>query len=178
MNMILRNHVHFHRLMPRLLSSISLSTPMKLHAEIKNLIASKKYQAVLDLFDRHHRISSNPTITLALKASAALRDYKSGLRIHEQLSEQSRGDPWIQSSLIHFYSTFTSMQNDPLNTSIVVQCNDVSSAEKVFSLIEKKTVFAYGAMFKGNSPRQSKRADSTRTDFHTKVTSATTDQTK
>ena len=72
---------------------------MKLHAQIKSLIDSQKYQSVLDLFDRHHRISSDPTITLALKASAAIQDYKSGLRIHQQLSEQSKGNPWIQSSI-------------------------------------------------------------------------------
>ena len=150
--MFVRNYFHFHRFSSRLLSSIASPTRKKLYSEIKTLIDSQKYQNVLDLFDRHHRISSDPTITLALKASAAIRDYKSGLRIHQQLSEQSRDNPWIQSSLIHFYSKLASMRNCLSNVSIVVRCNDVANAEKVFSPIEKKTVYMYGAMFKGNSP--------------------------
>ena len=178
--MMIRNyiHAHTHRFASRLLSSKASPTPMELHSQIKSLIDSQKYQNVLDLFDCHHRISNDPTITLALKASAAIRDYKSGLRIHQQLSEQPTNNPWIQSSLIHFYSKLTSMQKCLSDISIVVRCNDVPNAEKIFSSIEKKNVYVYGAMFKGNSPQGLESADLKRTNFHTKVTSATTDQTK
>lgn len=100
--MINRPLISFHQFSWRYFSSVS----MKLHAEMKKLIDSQKYQNALELFHRQFQNSTDPTVTLALKASSILRDYQSGIRIHRQLSERSTKNPWIQSSLIHFYSKY------------------------------------------------------------------------
>ena len=68
----------------------------------KNLL--KQYQKALDLFDQQSKMSSDFTITMALKACTKLNDYQRGINIQRQLSSKSLENPFIQTSLIHFYS--------------------------------------------------------------------------
>ncbi|CAF1150597.1 unnamed protein product [Didymodactylos carnosus] len=100
---------------------------------MKKLIQCRQYKEVLDLFDRQSQVSTDATHTLALKACAKLRDRERGIRIHRQLSSQALQDPFIQTSLIHFY----------------MQCHDIDHAQQIFSAIGRKTIFMYGALFKG-----------------------------
>ena len=85
-------------------SAAVASSALKLNSKIKQLIESRQYRQALDLFDKQSHLSTNSTITLALKASTLARSYKHGVQIHQQLSKQSLTNPWIQTSLIHFYS--------------------------------------------------------------------------
>ena len=72
---------------------------------MKKLTESRQYRQVLDLFDQQSSIPSTSTaLTLALKACTQLRARERGIRIHRQLSPQSLRDPYIRTSLIHFYS--------------------------------------------------------------------------
>ena len=87
----------------RYFSQIS-SSPIKLNSTIKRLIVSRKYEEALDLFDRKFSECTNVTFTLVLKACSKLSDYHRGIRIHQQLPSKSLEDPFIQTSLIHFYS--------------------------------------------------------------------------
>ena len=92
----------------RYLSQIPTS-PIILDLTIKRLIASQKYEEALDLFDRRRSQCTNVTFTLALKACTKLSDYDRGIRIHQQLSSYLLEDPFIQASLIHFYSKLRSL---------------------------------------------------------------------
>jgi hypothetical protein len=87
----------------RYLSSISPSS-MKLSSTMKNLISARQYLQALDLFDRQIPIRTDASFTLALKAATKLADYERGHRIHQQLSSNSLQNPFIQTTLIHFYS--------------------------------------------------------------------------
>ena len=71
---------------------------------MRNLISARQYKEALDLFDRKLSICTDSTFNLALKASTRLSDYQRGVRIHQQLSSKSLQNPFIQTSLIHFYS--------------------------------------------------------------------------
>ena len=86
------------------ISSSSSSSTIKLGSTMKQLIDSKQYQKALDLFDQESKISSNIIINLALKACTKLNDYQRGMKIQQQLSSKSLENPFIQTSLIHFYS--------------------------------------------------------------------------
>ena len=77
----------------------------KLNSTMKQLIDNRRYRDVLDLFDRETQASTDATRTLALKACAKLGDCERGLRIHQQLSSKSLRNHFIQTSLIHLYST-------------------------------------------------------------------------
>ncbi|UJR34288.1 hypothetical protein I4U23_021692 [Adineta vaga] len=59
--------------------------------------------------------------TLAIK----LIDYQRGIRIHQQLSSKSLEDPFLLTSLIHFFTY------------------------QIFSTVERENLFTYGAMLKG-----------------------------
>ena len=125
---------------------------MQLHSAIKTLVDSQQYQQALQLFHQQSCISIDGTITLALKASAAIRDHEGGIRIHQQLSRKSLANPWIQSSLVYFYGKIVNFHlSHGVSFVSIVRCNDVTNAEKMFSTIEKKTVFVYGSMFKGRA---------------------------
>jgi pentatricopeptide repeat protein len=144
---------------------------------MKKLIDSKRYKDALDLFDRHSNVPTDLAFNLALKACTKLADRGRGIRIHQKLSPQSLQDPFIQTSLIHFYSksrspltkctsvahngirmtlrvnyslyrTIISIAINPL-FSFLVQCRDVDEAQRIFSTVTKKSVFLYGALFKG-----------------------------
>jgi hypothetical protein len=88
----------------RSLSSIPSSPWSPLTSTIKRLIDSRQYQQVIDLFHRQPQLSTDSIITMVLKASANLRDYRTGVHIHQQLTKKSLDNPYIQTSLIHFYS--------------------------------------------------------------------------
>ena len=85
------------------LSSSALSWS-KVDSTMKQLIKSKNYTQVIDLYNRQSEACSEIGLNLVLKACTKLGDYASGIRIHQQLSLQSRQDSSIQTSLIHLYS--------------------------------------------------------------------------
>ena len=71
---------------------------------MKQLVESRRYRDALNLFDLQSPSVTDKTLTLALKACANLRDRERGIRIHSQLSPHLLQDPFIQTSLMHFYS--------------------------------------------------------------------------
>ena len=95
--------------LPLTSSSSTPSTPMKLNLKMKELIESRRYKDALDLFERHSGISTDITLNLALKACSKLRDCERGVRIHQRLSPQTLANPFIQASLVHFYSEWSSL---------------------------------------------------------------------
>ena len=72
--------------------------------KMKQLIDSKQYVEVLNLYHEQCQSSSKIILNLALKACTKLGDYERGTRIHQQISAQLIQDSFIQTSLIHFYS--------------------------------------------------------------------------
>ena len=131
------------------------STATPLESTMKKLTDSRQYQKVLDLFGQQSSIPTTSTaLTLALKACTKLHDRERGIEIHRQLSTRSLEDPYVQTSLIHFYSKHSFLRDRALPRyfrSLLVQSRDVDRAEKIFSIIDDKTIFMYGAMFKGSS---------------------------
>jgi hypothetical protein len=86
-------------------SSVSSSpSSIKLDLTMKKLIDSKQYRKALDLFDQQCHLCSDVIINMALKACTKLHDYQRGMNIQRQLSPHSLNIPFIQTSLIHFYS--------------------------------------------------------------------------
>jgi hypothetical protein len=86
------------------ISSLASSSTINLNATMKKLISSRHYKQALDLFDQEYPRCTDATFTLALKACTKLGDHQRGVRIHQQLSSQLLRNPFIQASLIHFYS--------------------------------------------------------------------------
>jgi len=84
--------------------SSSSSSSTKLDLTMKKLIDSQQYEKALNLFDQQSESSTDICITMALKACTKLQDYKRGMNIQRQLSSRSLNNPFIQTSLIHFYS--------------------------------------------------------------------------
>jgi hypothetical protein len=80
------------------------SSSVKLDLTMKKLIDLKQYEKALDLYDQQSQIYSDVSINMALKACTKLYDYKRGIHIQQKLSSQSLNNPFIQTSLIHFYS--------------------------------------------------------------------------
>ena len=80
------------------------SSSIKLNSAMQKLISSGQYKEALDFFDRQLPMCTDVTFTLALKVSTKLCDHHRGIRIHQQLSSKSLQNPFIQTSLIHFYS--------------------------------------------------------------------------
>jgi hypothetical protein len=71
---------------------------------MKKLIDSKEYKKALDIFYKQSQFQTNASINMALKASTKLNDYKRGMNIIKQFSKDSLKNPFIQTSLIDFYS--------------------------------------------------------------------------
>lgn len=72
---------------------------------MKTLLESRRYKDAIDLFfQRESDVASDVTWNLALKACTKLPDRERGIRIDQQLSSHSRANPFIQASLVHFYS--------------------------------------------------------------------------
>ena len=68
----------------------------------------KQFKKVLELFDMYKKNpsvdSSSMIINEALKACTHLSDLRRGMDIHRLFSSQIKDDPYIGTSLIHFYS--------------------------------------------------------------------------
>lgn len=81
------------------------TSSLDLNAKMKQLVYSQQYKQAVNLFNSQSSSSYNDiTLTLALKACAKLKDYNCGVQIHQKLSSKSLENPFIQTSLIHFYS--------------------------------------------------------------------------
>ncbi|CAF2048261.1 unnamed protein product [Rotaria magnacalcarata] len=104
-----------------------------LNSTMKTLIDSKEYKKALNLLYEHYDISTDFTKNMAIKACTKLHDYNEGHRILQKLSPTSLNDPYIQTSLIHFY----------------MQSHKVDKACHLFSTIVNKSNPMYAAMFKG-----------------------------
>jgi len=84
---------------------LSISSSSKvLTSTMKKLIDAKQYQEALNVFDQQSEMSTDFHFNMALKACAHLHNYQYGKKIHQQLSSNSLNNPFIQSSLINFYS--------------------------------------------------------------------------
>lgn len=134
--------------------STASESSMQINAEMKKLIDARRYQDVLALFTRQSRVSSDVTFNLALKACSNLGDRKRGIDIHRQLSPQALRNPFIQTSLIHFYSEVNVIHSKQSARPVrfflfLVQCRDTDRAHQIFATAQRKTVFMYGALFKG-----------------------------
>ena len=81
-----------------------LSRSSVLNSTMKNLMNSEKYREILDLFDQQSSSRTDTTFYFALKAATKLMNYDHGIRIYHQLSSKSLANPYIQTSLIHFFS--------------------------------------------------------------------------
>ncbi|CAF1579670.1 unnamed protein product [Adineta ricciae] len=103
--------------------------------EMRRLNERKLFTKTLDLFDRHKNseLLTDRIIVQALKACTQLSSLERGQDIHEQLSNQSTNNIFVQTSLIHFY----------------MQCGRVSDAQRVFDSCVNKTMVHYGSMMKG-----------------------------
>ncbi|CAF1523270.1 unnamed protein product, partial [Adineta ricciae] len=75
-----------------------------LNAQMKKLIDSKQFRHALDIFDKQSHAADDFALNMALKACSNLPDYRRGLGIIRQLSPKSLNNPFIQTSLLHFYS--------------------------------------------------------------------------
>ncbi|CAF4255312.1 unnamed protein product, partial [Adineta steineri] len=81
------------------------STPIQLNLTMKNLIISRKYKEVLDLFDQQISLRTDITFNLALKAATKLLNCNRGILIHQQVpSKLLLENSFIQTALINFYS--------------------------------------------------------------------------
>ncbi|CAF1343104.1 unnamed protein product [Adineta steineri] len=110
------------------------STPIQLNLTMKNLIISRKYKEVLDLFDQQISLRTDITFNLALKAATKLLNCNRGIHIHQQVpSRLLLENSFIQTALINFY----------------MECHLIDDANRIFSTIKKKNIFLYTAMLKG-----------------------------
>ncbi|CAF3185331.1 unnamed protein product [Rotaria socialis] len=100
---------------------------------MKSLVDSKQYEKALKLFNEQSQISTDFTINMAIKACTKLHDYQQGVNIKEKLSPKTLNNPYIQTSLIHFY----------------MQCHKVDHGYHLFSKIVNKSNPMYASMFKG-----------------------------
>lgn len=118
---------------------------------MKRLIDAKRYSEALHRYQQSAQRPTEYDSTLALKACTKLRDFSAGTRIHRQLSARALQNPFIQTSLIHFYSRQRCDRLSPwVSSRFAVQCQRVDEAEKIFSQIKNKTIYMYGAIFQGS----------------------------
>ncbi|CAF1584718.1 unnamed protein product, partial [Adineta ricciae] len=104
-----------------------------LNARMKKLIDSKQFRHALDIFDKQSHAADDFALNMALKACSNLPDYRRGLEIVRQLSPKSLNNPFIQTSLIHFY----------------MKSGDLKSAIGLFNSIQVKMNPLYKTLFKG-----------------------------
>jgi hypothetical protein len=83
-------------------SNFNLASEMKLFNE------KREFEKVLNLFDewneKKDQRSFSMIITQALKACTRMQDLQHGMKIHHSISSDIKGDTYILTSLIHFYS--------------------------------------------------------------------------
>ena len=129
-------------------------SPRWIESTMKELMDTREYEQASNLFDPHSSSSTDIARTVPLKACTKLHDTQRGRKIHRLLSDRSLRNSSIQTSLTHFYSTlpFRSLGSTRLTISVLlVQSNDVDRARQIFESIDRRTVFIYGAMFKGSN---------------------------
>ena len=84
------------------------SSQTSLEDQMKQLNKQKKYREVLSLFDteiaKHDQLLSSTTITQAIKACVQTNDYQRGIAIQKLIPARLQRDPYILSTLLHFYS--------------------------------------------------------------------------
>ncbi|CAF2115377.1 unnamed protein product [Rotaria magnacalcarata] len=85
------------------ISSSSLSS-REIYSRMKQLMDSKEYKKTLDFFDQQSHSCTDFEINLALKACISLNEYQCGMNIQKTLSQNSLNNPYIQATLIQFYS--------------------------------------------------------------------------
>jgi hypothetical protein len=88
----------------RCLSIVPSASSRELESSMKRLTESGQYRQALDLFDQYSSNFTSIAWTQALKACAKLRDRERGIEIHRQLRGEALQDPFLQTSLLHFYS--------------------------------------------------------------------------
>ncbi|CAF3542686.1 unnamed protein product [Rotaria socialis] len=88
-------------------SSVVLAVSRKLNSTMKTLIDSKEYKNALNLFHEHYDRSTDFTRNMAIKACTNLCDCQEGHKILQKLPATSLNNPYIQTSMIHFYSFIT-----------------------------------------------------------------------
>ncbi|CAF1219763.1 unnamed protein product [Adineta ricciae] len=104
-----------------------------LNVQMKKLIDSKRYRHALDIFDKQSHAADDFALNMALKACSNLPDYRRGLEIVRQLSPKSLNNPFIQTSLVHFY----------------MKSGDLKCAIGLFNSIPVKTNPLYKTLFGG-----------------------------
>lgn len=94
-------------------TSTSKSSISTAENQMKMMIAKRKFHEVIDLFDsytqKHFQVTSSILVTHVLKAYTQLGDRQRGLQLHKTISSSLKQDPYVLSSLIHFYSEFYHM---------------------------------------------------------------------
>lgn len=87
--------------------TLSTSSLTQLDMTMKKWVDSKQYHQALDLFEQQPTHRTNVSINMAIKACTEMKDYRRGRDIIEHLSLFSMKNPFIQTSLIRFYSKST-----------------------------------------------------------------------
>jgi pentatricopeptide repeat protein len=118
---------------------------------MKRLNDAGQFSKALTLFDELERreIPRDQAIVQALKACTRMRLLERGVNIHKKLSNRSKSDKFIQSTLVSFYSQFNLSLCINLPCLILVQCGDVTHARRIFSASSEKSLPLCGAMMKG-----------------------------
>lgn len=128
-------------------ASSSSNTPQ---SSMKQLIDAKRYAEALHMYQQSSQRPTDYDSTMALKACTKLRDFSAGARIHRQLSAKTLRNPFVQTSLIHFYSRqHCDHLSACVSTRFAVRSQRVDEAEKIFAHVKDKTIYMYGALFKG-----------------------------
>ncbi|CAF3460217.1 unnamed protein product [Rotaria socialis] len=123
------------------ISSSSLSS-REIYSRMKQLMDSKEYKKTLDFFDQQSHSCTDFEINLALKACISLNEYQCGMNIQKTLSQNSLNNPYIQATLIQFYSeSFISSI-----TQLLLDCDLVMS---IMLTITNKSNYIYATMLKG-----------------------------
>ncbi|CAF0880691.1 unnamed protein product [Adineta steineri] len=106
-------------------------------SEMKKFNDKKQFQNALKLFYQceksNHGMISGAAVSQALKSCTNMKDFQSGLILHQRYSSLIEKNKYSLSSLIHFY----------------MQLGDVNHAQILFDKLKNKTVGIYGAMMKG-----------------------------
>ncbi|CAF3771424.1 unnamed protein product, partial [Rotaria socialis] len=105
-------------------------------AIMKGYIEKKMFEQALDLFEHVNLVKSDAMYTMAFNVCGKLgndRAIKIGNKLLDELSDNRKSSTANLTSAMHMLMKFGNIQN----------------AERVFELIQKKDVIAYGAMIKG-----------------------------
>ncbi len=84
--------------------SLSSSSSKDIYSIMKKLMDEKQYKQVLDLFDKQTKPCNHFITYMVIKACIHLNKYQRITDIQEKLSPQLLNNPYIQTTLIQFYS--------------------------------------------------------------------------